>query len=147
MSNSALAQKLKNKLPQKKSSSPQTPKAEVKQVRLKLVYIDFMSAVKLSFLLGVAQLIVVVIGSFLLYLVFVQTGIFDTANSVAGDVLGGDAVNVNDVVSVGRVLGAAAAIGFLNMIVITILGAIMAVLYNAAAKIVGGFTLGFTNQQ
>lgn len=147
MSNSALAQKLKNKLPQKKSSSPQTPKAEVKQVRLKLVYIDFMSAVKLSFLLGVAQFIVVVIGSFLLYLVFVQTGIFDTANSVAGDVLGGDAVNVNDVVSVGRVLGAAAAIGFLNMIVITILGAIMAVLYNAAAKIVGGFTLGFTNQQ
>jgi hypothetical protein len=147
MSNSALAQKLKNKLPQKKSSSPQTPKAEVKQVRLKLVYIDFMSAVKLSFLLGVAQFIVVVVGSFLLYLVFVQTGIFDTANSVAGDVLGGDAVNVNDIVSIGRVLGAAAAIGFLNMIVITVLGAIMAVLYNAAAKIVGGFTLGFTNQQ
>jgi hypothetical protein len=147
MSNSALAQKLKNKLPQKKSSSPQTPKAEVKQVRLKLVYIDFMSAVKLSFLLGVAQFIVVVVGSFLLYLVFVQTGIFDTANSVAGDVLGGDAVNVNDIVSIGRVLGVAAAIGFLNMIVITVLGAIMAVLYNAAAKIVGGFTLGFTNQQ
>jgi hypothetical protein len=147
MSNSALAQKLKNKLPQKKSSSPQTPKADVKQVRLKLVYIDFMSAVKLSFLLGVAQFIVVVVGSFLLYLVFVQTGIFDTANSVAGDVLGGDAVNVNDIVSIGRVLGAAAAIGFLNMIVITVLGAIMAVLYNAAAKIVGGFTLGFTNQQ
>ena len=147
MSNSALAQKLKNKLPQKKSSSPQTPKAEVKQVRLKLVYIDFMSAVKLSFLLGVAQFIVVVVGSFLLYLVFVQTGIFDTANSVAGDGLGGDAVNVNDIVSIGRVLGAAAAIGFLNMIVITVLGAIMAVLYNAAAKIVGGFTLGFTNQQ
>jgi hypothetical protein len=147
MSNSALAQKLKNKLPQKKSSSPQTPKAEVKQVRLKLVYIDFMSAVKLSFLLGVAQFIVVVVGSFLLYLVFVQTGIFDTANSVAGDVLGGDAVNVNDIVSIGRVLGAAAAIGFLNMIVITVLGAILAVLYNAAAKIVGGFTLGFTNQQ
>jgi hypothetical protein len=106
-----------------------------------------MSAVKLSFLLGVAQFIVVVVGSFLLYLVFVQTGIFDTANSVAGDVLGGDAVNVNDIVSVGRVLGAAAAIGFLNMIVITVLGAIMAILYNAAAKIVGGFTLGFTNQQ
>jgi hypothetical protein len=147
MSNSTLAQKLKNKLPQKKSSSSQAPKADVKQVRLRLVYIDFMSAVKLSFLLGVAQFIVVVVGSFLLYLVFVQTGIFDTANSVAGDVLGGDAVNVNDIVSVGRVLGAAAAIGFLNMIVITVLGAIMAILYNAAAKIVGGFTLGFTNQQ
>ena len=47
MSNT-LAQKLKNKIPQK--GEPRAPKApEAKQVRLKLVYIDFMSALKLSF--------------------------------------------------------------------------------------------------
>ena len=62
MSN-ALAQKLKDKLPK---SEPKGPAA--KQVRLKLVYIDFMSALKMSFLLGLAQFIVVVIGTFLLYL-------------------------------------------------------------------------------
>ena len=141
MSN-ALAQKLKDKLPK---SEPKGPAA--KQVRLKLVYIDFMSALKMSFLLGLAQFIVVVIGTFLLYLVFVQTGIFTTANSVAGEVLGNNSFDINSIASMGKTVGAAAAVGVVNMIVITVLGAICAVLYNAAAKITGGLSVGFTNQQ
>ena len=141
MSN-ALAQKLKDKLPK---SEPKGPAA--KQVRLKLVYIDFMSALKMSFLLGLAQFIVVVIGTFLLYLVFVQTGIFDTANNVAGEVLGNNSFDINSIASLGKTVGAAAAVGVVNLIVITVMGAICAVLYNAAAKITGGLSVGFTNQQ
>lgn len=143
---SSMAEKLKNKLPQKGEKAPKGP--EAKQVRLKLVYVDFMSALKLSFLLGLAQFIVVVIGTFLIYLVFVQTGIFETANSVAGEVLGsGSGFDLNSVASIGRTVGAAAAVGLVNLIVITVLGAICAVLYNAAAKITGGLSVGFTNQQ
>jgi hypothetical protein len=98
--------------------------------------------------LGLAQFIVVVIGTFLIYLVFVQTGIFETANSVAGEVLGsGSGFDLNSVASIGRTVGAAAAVGLVNLIVITVLGAICAVLYNAAAKITGGLSVGFTNQQ
>ncbi|MDH6238619.1 DUF3566 domain-containing protein [Aurantimicrobium minutum] len=143
---SSMADKLKSKLPQKGEKAPKGP--EAKQVRLKLVYVDFMSALKLSFLLGLAQFIVVVIGTFLIYLVFVQTGIFETANSVAGEVLGsGSGFDLNSVASIGKTVGAAAAVGLVNLIVITVLGAICAVLYNAAAKITGGLSVGFTNQQ
>ena len=142
---SSMADKLKSKLPQKGEKAPKGP--EAKQVRLKLVYVDFMSALKLSFLLGLAQFIVVVIGTFLIYLVFVQTGIFETANSVAGEVLGsGSGFDLNSVASIGKTVGAAAAVGLVNLIVITVLGAICAVLYNAAAKITGGLSVGFTNQ-
>ena len=144
MSN-ALAQKLKNKLPKSEPKAPKGP--EAKQVRLKLVYIDFMSALKMSFLLGLAQFIVVVVGTFLLYLVFVQTGIFETANSVAGEVLGSNSFDINSIASIGKTVGAAAAVGVVNLIVITVMGAICAVLYNAAAKITGGLSIGFTNQQ
>ena len=144
MSN-ALAQKLKNKLPKSEPKAPKGP--EAKQVRLKLVYVDFMSALKMSFLLGLAQFIVVVVGTLLLYLVFVQTGIFETANSVAGEVLGSNSFDINSIASIGKTVGAAAAVGLVNLIVITVLGAICAVLYNAAAKITGGLSVGFTNQQ
>jgi hypothetical protein len=144
MSN-ALAQKLKNKLPKSEPKAPKGP--EAKQVRLKLVYIDFMSALKMSFLLGLAQFIVVVIGTLLLYLVFVQTGIFETANSVAGEVLGSNSFDINSIASIGKTVGAAAAVGVVNLIVITVMGAICAILYNAAAKITGGLSVGFTNQQ
>lgn len=143
---STMAEKLKSKLPQKGEKAPKGP--EAKQVRLKLVYIDFMSALKLSFLLGLAQFIVVVVATFLIYLVFVQTGIFETANSVAGEVLGsGSGFDLNSIASIGKTVGAAAAVGLVNLIVITVLGAICAVLYNAAAKITGGLSVGFTNQQ
>jgi hypothetical protein len=144
MSN-ALAQKLKNKLPKSEPKAPKGP--EAKQVRLKLVYIDFMSALKMSFLLGLAQFIVVVVGTLLLYLVFVQTGIFETANSVAGEVLGSNSFDINSIASIGKTVGAAAAVGVVNLIVITVMGAICAILYNAAAKITGGLSVGFTNQQ
>jgi hypothetical protein len=106
-----------------------------------------MSALKMSFLLGLAQFIVVVVGTLLLYLVFVQTGIFETANSVAGEVLGSNSFDINSIASIGKTVGAAAAVGVVNLIVITVLGAICAILYNAAAKITGGLSVGFTNQQ
>lgn len=146
MSNS-MTEKLKAKMPKKKEREAKESAPQAKQVRLKLVYIDFMSAVKMSFLLGLAQFVVVVVGSLLLYLVFVQTGIFDAANNVAGEVLGSNAFDVNDIVSIGQTIGAAAAVGFVNMIVITVMGAICAFLYNVAAKIAGGISVGFTNQQ
>ena len=116
MSN-ALAQKLKDKLPKSEPKAPKGP--EAKQVRLKLVYVDFMSALKMSFLLGLAQFIVVVVGTLLLYLVFVQTGIFETANSVAGEVLGSNSFDINSIASLGKTVGAAAAVGVVNLIVIT----------------------------
>ena len=140
-----LAQKLKDKLPKSEPKAPKGP--EAKQVRLKLVYIDFMSALKMSFLLGLAQFIVVVVGTLLLYLVFVQTGIFTTANNVAGEVLGNNSFDINSIASLGKTVGAAAAVGVVNLSVITVMGAICAVLYNAAAKITGGLSVGFTNQQ
>jgi hypothetical protein len=120
-------------------------KPEVKQVRLKLVHIDYVSALKLSFLLGLAQLIIVVVGTFLIYLVFVQTGLFSTANNVAGEVLGKNVFDINSILSMGRAVGTGLAIGVVNMIVITVLGAIAAWLYNMAAKVVGGLSVGFTN--
>lgn len=118
-----------------------------KQVRLRLVYIDFWSAVKISFLVGVAQFIIVVIATLLIYLVFVQTGIFDAANNVAGQVLGGaNAFDINSVVSIGKTIGFAAAVGAVNLVLITVLGGVCALIYNAAAKMMGGLSVGFTNQ-
>jgi hypothetical protein len=133
---------------------PNTPRAAKKprggdgperHVRLKLSYIDFWSALKVSFLLGLAQAIVTVIASFLLYMVFVQTGVFETANNVAGQVLGGNDFDVQSFASMAQVLSFAGVVGILNMVVITVLGGVIAVIYNACARIVGGIQMGFIN--
>ena len=129
----------------KSPSSPNSASGGQRHVRLKLVYIDFFSALKISFLLGLAQAIVTVIATFLLYLVFVQTGVFETANNVAGQVLGGNNFDVQSFASMAQVLSFAGVVGVLNMVVITVLGGVIAVIYNACAKIVGGIKVGFVN--
>lgn len=118
----------------------------VKQVRLTLVFVDFWSALKISFLIGLAQAIIIVIATFLLYLVFVQTGIFDRANTIVGQVVGGNGFDVRSIVSMGQAIAFSAIAGILNMVVITILGAVSAVIYNAIARIVGGVKVGFQSE-
>lgn len=121
-------------------------KPNVKQVRLTLAYIDFWSALKMSFLVGVAQAIIAIVAMTLLYLVFVQTGIFDRANTIVGQVVGGNGFDVRSILSMGQAIAFAAIVGILNMVVITIMGAVIAVVYNAIAKIVGGLKVGFISQ-
>ncbi|MFZ2963776.1 MAG: DUF3566 domain-containing protein, partial [Rhodoglobus sp.] len=60
----------------------------VKQVRLKLVYIDFWSAVKLSFLVAVSLGIVLIVASILVWIVLNSTGIFSDLDDILRDILG-----------------------------------------------------------
>jgi hypothetical protein len=132
------------KLARKSSSSARTPQA--KQVRLKLVYVDFWSAVKLSFLVMVALGIVLIVGSFLVWMVLAQTGIFDTLSGLYGEISGDDSFSITEIFGLGQVLGIALVLAILNIIVGTVLGAIATVLYNLSVRITGGVLVGFANQ-
>jgi hypothetical protein len=127
----------------RKTSRPVS--AGTKQVRLKLVYIDFWSAVKLSFLVSVALGIVLIVGSALIWMVLAQTGIFDKLSGLMGDI-SGQPFSITATFGLPQVLGFSVVIALLNVIVGTALGAISAVLYNLSVRISGGLLVGFTNQ-
>ena len=132
---SSVAEKLAKKAPRR------TP---AKQVRLKLVYIDFWSAVKLSFLVAICLAIVTIVGTFLIFTVVSQTGVFDAANKLFKDIAGGSS-DLKSVLSMGQVMGFAVVVSLLNLVVTTVLGAVIAVLYNLSVKVTGGILVGFTN--
>ena len=115
-----------------------------KQVRLKLVYVDFWSAVKLSFLVALCLAVVTIVASFLIYTVLAQTQILDKANTLYTDISGASA-DLLSILSIGNVMGFAVVVAILNTVVITALGAIFAVLYNLSVKVTGGLLVGFTN--
>lgn len=127
------------KLAKKSNRRPST-----KQVRLKLVYVDFWSAVKLSFLVALCLAVVTIVASFLVYTVLAQTQILDKANTLYTDISGSSA-DLLSILSIGNVMGFAVVVAILNTVVITALGAIFAVLYNLSVKITGGLLVGFTN--
>jgi hypothetical protein len=119
-------------------------KPPAKQVRLRLVYIDFWSAVKLSFLVAVCLAVITIVATFLIWTVLNSTDIFNQLNSLVRDIAGtgGD---LSAILSLGNVMGFAVVSALLNLVVTTALGAIIAVLYNLSVKITGGILVGFTN--
>ena len=124
----------------KKSSSRTT----AKQVRLRLVYIDFWSAVKLSFLAAVAVAIVTVVTFFLIYMVVQTTGLIGKVDEFFQS-FSENGTSISQIVGLPQVMAFAAVVAILNLIVVTVLGAVVAGIYNLAVKITGGLLVGFTS--
>jgi len=133
---SSVAEKL-----QRKSQRP----VATKQVRLKLVYIDFWSTVKLSFLVAVSLGIVLVVATVLVYLVLQSTGVFDDIDGILTDLLTSDSFTVSGNLTLLTVTFFAVIVAIINTIVGTALGAIASMLYNLSVRITGGLLVGFTN--
>ncbi|MGN7860339.1 DUF3566 domain-containing protein [Microbacterium sp. 22303] len=131
---STVADKLAKKSSRKTSS---------KQVRLRLVYIDFWSAVKLSFLGAIAIAIVTLVTFLLIYLVVDATGLMDKADEFVSGIA--DGAKLSAVVGLPQVLAFGSVVAILNLIVFTVLGAIVAGIYNLAVKVTGGLLVGFTS--
>jgi len=116
-----------------------------KQVRLKLVYIDFWSAVKLSFLIALSLGIVLVVATILVWIVLNSTGIFGDLDGIFQDILGDPEFSVTASFSLAQVALFAFVIAILNIVVGTALGAIASMLYNFSVRLTGGLLVGFTN--
>jgi len=132
---STVAEKLQRK------SQRQAP---TKQVRLKLVYIDFWSAVKLSFLVSICGAILLMVATLFVWIVLNAQGVISQVDSVFSDILGEDAGLVS-LFSLGQVMLFATIVAILNVVGGTAIGAISALLYNLMVRMTGGLLVGFTN--
>ena len=127
-----------------KLAKKSTRKTSGKQVRLRLVYVDFWSAVKLSFLGAVALAIVTMVSFFLIYLVLQATNVLAQADEFVTAFTDGS-ISLASIIGLPQVMAFAAVISILNLIVITVLGAVVAGIYNLAVKVTGGLLVGFTS--
>jgi len=133
---STVAEKL-----QRKSQKP-TP---TKQVRLKLVYIDFWSAVKVSFLVSVCGAVLLLVSTLLVWIVLNSLGVIQRIDALFADITGQDAATLASIFSLGQVMLFASIVAILNLVGGTALGAISALLYNLSVRITGGVLAGYTN--
>ncbi|MGI6878568.1 DUF3566 domain-containing protein [Microbacterium sp. gxy059] len=132
---STVADKLAKKSAQKTKS---------KQVRLRLVYIDFWSAVKLSFLVAIAIAIVTLVSLLLMYLVIQSTGLIAQLDEFIGSFSDGR-FSIEAAVGLPQVFAFGSAVAIVNLVVVTVLGAVAAGIYNMCVKITGGLLVGFTS--
>jgi ABC-type phosphate transport system permease subunit len=116
-----------------------------RQVRLRLVYVDFWSVVKLSFLVWLCLGIVLIVASILIWVVLYSTGVFTKLDSALQDILSDPSFSITDSFGLSKVVLFTFVVAILNTIVGTVLGAIAAVLYNLSVRFTGGVLVGFQN--
>jgi hypothetical protein len=120
-------------------------KVATKQVRLKLVYLDFWSVVKLSFLIWLCLGIALVVMSVLVWIVLNSTGIFIQLDDTLQDILVDENFHVANTFGLIQVGVFTLVVALLNTVVGTVLGAIAALLYNLSVRLTGGLLVGFQN--
>jgi hypothetical protein len=123
------------------------PKAKVRRAKLLVSKVDPWSVLKMAFLLSVALGIVTVVAAIVLWTVLDLTGIFDQVDSLLGTLAGseGGGFELKKVASLGQVASFATIIAVINVVLLTALSMLSAVLYNIAATLVGGIGVTLTD--
>jgi hypothetical protein len=123
------------------------PKAKARRARLLVSKVDPWSVLKMAFLLSVALGIVTVVAAIVLWTVLDLTGIFDQVDSLLGTLAGseGGGFELKKVASLGQVASFATIIAVVNVVLLTALSMLSAVLYNISATLVGGIGVTLTD--
>ncbi|MEY4417695.1 MAG: hypothetical protein RIQ88_133 [Actinomycetota bacterium] len=105
-----------------------------KPVNLKLVKVNFWSAVRFAFVLTVAMGIGLVVALTIVFLIMNVTGFSNLLKSFVGQ-----EVTLPAVLSIGL------SISLFEILIGTILAGVWAAIFNIVARITGGVSVGFTN--
>ena len=95
---------------------------------------------KMAFALSMALAIVTVVAVAVVWLVLSAAGVWDAINDSISAILDGDTngFDVTNYVALDRIVGIALVISALNVVLITTLATLAALLYNLAASLLGG---------
>jgi hypothetical protein len=122
------------------AKSNRSKTAASKQVKLKLVHIDFWSAIKVGFTVTVGLGVATIAGFIFLFLVLSASGLFNSLNGLLTSVFG---AGID--LSLPRVISFAVGLAIFNCLVGTILSGVGALVFNLIGRITGGLSIGFTN--
>ncbi|PRY60641.1 MULTISPECIES: DUF3566 domain-containing protein [Glycomyces] len=113
-----------------------------RRARLRLKRIDPWSVMKFAFAVSIVLFIVMVVATTVLYIALDAMGVFDTVNDMLQMLMGGSgdsAAAAEDFrITAKGVIGAAALLGVVNMVLFTALATLGSFIYNVCADLVGG---------
>ena len=127
------------------SAGPRSVSRRTRKARLRLSRIDPWSVMKTSFLFSIAFGIMFWFATYVVWSVIGASGLFDAVNTILQSVLSNPndqtQVRIEDFVNTNKVLGVAALIAVINVVLLTAIGTLTAFLYNLSANILGGLEL------
>ena len=126
---------------QQKAQNRAQSKRSARQAHLTISRIEPWSVMKFSFVVSLVAFVILFVAVSVLYGALAGLGVFDSLQRVVSDVTssqGSTGVNAKAWFSASRVLGYTALLGSLNIVLITAMSTIGAVVYNLTSRLVGG---------
>ncbi len=112
-----------------------------RRARLQLKRVDPWSVMKFSFAVSIVLFIVMIVATTVLYVALDAMGVFDSVNETLSSLIGGGQGSFDFKITAKGVIGIAALMGVVNMVLFTALATLGAFIYNVCADLVGGIEL------
>ncbi len=126
-------------------SAPMTARAgsrRTRKARLRLARIDPWSVMKTTFLFSIGFGVMLIVIVYVLWAIVLGSGALEAVDSfvttLVGDQSPGGQFHVQDYINGSRILGFAAVLAAIDVVIITAVSTLFAFLYNLAATIMGG---------
>lgn len=122
--------------------------AEPRSAHLRLVAVEPWTVTRVAFAISVALMIVSVVAVTIFWLVLQVTGVWGQIDDAVNAVLSNDnsSFSISEYLGFGRLVGISLILSAVNVVFMTALAAIGAHLYNAAAGLLGGIEVSFSDQ-
>lgn len=116
------------------------------RVRWRLSRIDPLSLVSLVFLISVLMGVATVLAVLFIWIIAQVTGSLTALSGLFSELfgVGAAALDVTALLSLPRVLGIAVVFAIFQIVVVTVLSGVVAVIYNGIAKLIGGVEITLT---
>lgn len=118
----------------------------VRARKLRVTQLDPWSVAKVSFLLSLAIAIITVVAILLLWMVLQAGGVFASLDRAIIDIVGQSSNSITRYFDFGTVLGICLLLAALDVVLVTAVGTVLAVLYNLAASFVGGVQVTLSDE-
>jgi hypothetical protein len=138
----------KNPLKSQEPAAPiaaETEIAQSRQVRLHLTHVDPWSVAKGAFVLGVTIAGVLMVATVVLWGMLSAAGVFEAITSLWSDASGSTGSGVS-FLSLGRLLGLTMVLSAIEIVLLSVLSTLFAVLYNLSVGFTGGVELTLTDR-
>lgn len=119
---------------------------DVRRVKLTLSRINPLSAMKIGFLVAVALSVVMLVASIVLWIVLDMLHVFSSMQGFLQALSATALVNLVDALTFSRTIALVAIFGVLQIIILTVLSWLAAVIYNLIARMVGGLHVVMTDE-
>ena len=136
---------LKTSEPGADNSVNQSTQSPAKQVTLHLTHVDPWSVAKGAFVLGVTIAGVLMVATVVLWTMLSAAGVFEAVTNLWSDASGNSGAGIS-FLSLGRLLGLTMVISAIEIVLLSVLSTLFAVLYNLSVGFTGGFQYTFTDR-